>query len=283
MFDNYECEGQLSLFDIAPVGGASKVELYNDDCMKVLRGIPDESIDLVVTDCPYHIVSGGCSNDAVKIREQALCGGMLRRFRKDDHGNTFFTDTNHVSWPGVMNDADPTTYTKQGKLFKHNDIKFSEWLPEVYRVLKQDTHCYVMINARNLKDLQQDAENAGFIFQQLLVWDKGNNVPNRYYMNSFELILMLRKGRAKNINNMGSSNILRVPNIVRVKKHPTEKPVDLMKVLVENSSNEGDTVLEPFMGAGSTGVACKELNRDFIGIEIDERYFRIAEERIRGA
>ena len=82
---------------------------------------------------------------------------------------------------------------------------------------------------------------------------------------------------------MGSSNILRVPNIVRTKKHPTEKPVELMKILIENSSKEGDRVLEPFMGAGSTGVACKELNRDFIGIEIDERYFRIAEERIRGA
>lgn len=252
--------------------------LYNKDCLEVLKGLDAESIDLVVTDCPYHIVSGGCSNDAVKIRE--YCGGMLRKYKKDGHGNTYYTDSKHVSWPGVMNDADPSTYTKQGKLFKHNDIKFSEWLPEVYRILKPNTHCYVMINARNLKELQQDAEDAGFIYQQILVWDKGNNVPNKYYMNSYELVLMLRKGRAKNINNMGTSNILRIPNILKVKKHPTEKPPELMKVMIENSSQEGDTVLDPFMGVGGTGVACKECNRNFIGIEIDEKYYTIAAERL---
>ena len=62
--------------------------------------------------------------------------------------------------------------------------------------------------------------------------------------------------------------------------HDTEKPVDLMKILVENSSNEGDVVLDPFMGIGATGIACKELNRNFIGIELDEKYSNIAKERI---
>ena len=107
-----------------------------------------------------------------------------------------------------------------------------------------------MINPRNLKELQQSAEDAGFIFQNLIVWDKGNSVPNKYYLNAYELILMLRKGKAKNINNMGTKNILRVPNIIRTKKHPTEKPAELMQILVENSSNPGDTVLDPFMGVG---------------------------------
>ena len=62
--------------------------------------------------------------------------------------------------------------------------------------------------------------------------------------------------------------------------HDTEKPVDLMKILVENSSNEGYVDLDPFMGIGSTGIACKKLNRNFIGIELDEKYFNIAKERI---
>lgn len=252
--------------------------------MKVLKDIPDESIDLVVTDCPYHIVSGGCSNEAVTVGRYTQPAGIFNRQpRKDDHGNVYYTDTKHVSLRGILNDANQMTYARQGKLFKYNDIDFKDWLPDIYRALKPGTHCYIMINPRNLKDLQQAAEDVGFQFQNLLIWDKGNATPNKYYMNACELILMLRKGRARNINNMGTKNVLRVPNIVRVKKHPTEKPVDLMKVLIENSSNEGDTVLEPFMGAGSTGVACKELNRDFIGIEIDERYFKIAEERIRGA
>ena len=69
-------------------------------------------------------------------------------------------------------------------------------------------------------------------------------------------------------------------NIIGNKQHPTEKPVDLMKLYVENSSQVGDTVLDPFMGVGSTGVACKELGRNFIGVELDEQYFDIATKRI---
>lgn len=278
-------QGQLDFFElIAPEEDkkACSIELHNDDCLNVLKGIKNESVDLVVTDCPYHIVSGGCSNEAVKIGQYSQCGGILNKqpIRKDSHGNFYYTDSKHVSIVGMLNDADPTTYTKQGKLFKHNEIEFKEWLPEIYRVLKQGTHCYIMINARNLKDLQQEAENAGFIFQNILIWDKGNATPNKYYMNAYEMILMLRKGRAKNINNMGTINILRIPNIIRTKKHPTEKPAELMQVMIENSTNEGDTVLDPFMGVGGVGVACKMAKRNFIGIEIDEKYFTIAQERL---
>ena len=79
---------------------------------------------------------------------------------------------------------------------------------------------------------------------------------------------------------MGTKNILRIPNIVRTKAHPTEKPVELMQVLVENSTNENDLVMDLFMGVGGVGVACKRTKRHFIGIEIDEKYFRIAEQRI---
>jgi len=238
------------------------MKLYNEDCMNVLKNIADESIDLVVTDCPYHIVSGGCSNDKVKIGRYT--GGILqKRYGK-----------------GMSDDS--IANTRKGKLFDHNDIEFSEWLPEVYRVLKQDTHCYIMINPRNLKDLQTEAEKAGFTFQNILIWDKGNATPNKWYMNAYEIILMLRKGKARNINNMGTSNIIRVKNIVRTKLHPTEKPPELMQVMIDNSTNAGDTVLDPFMGVGGTGIACQKSKREFIGIEIDEKYYKIAEERILG-
>ena len=90
---------------------------------------------------------------------------------------------------------------------------------------------------------------------------------------------MLRKGQAKFINNMGTKNVIEIEN-VRNKTHPTEKPVELNKILIENSSNKSETILDLFMGTGSCGVACKELNRNFIGIEIDEKYFYIAKERI---
>lgn len=219
--------------------------------------MPSSSVDCIITDCPYKIVSGGCT--PIKNERNRETGGIL----------------SHRKGNNILN-------AKTGKLFDNNDIQFSEWLPEVYRVLKEDTHCYIMINARNLKDLWIESEKAGFRFQNLLIWDKGNSTPNRWYMQSYELILMLRKGKARNINNMGTSNILRIPNIIRSKQHPTEKPYKLMEVMMLNSTKEGDTVLDPFMGVGGTGIAASMNKRKFIGVEIDKRYYDIAEKRITG-
>ena len=256
------------------------MKLYNEDCLNILKTIPSNSVDLVVTDCPYHIASGGCTTGIYGNDKQ--CGEILK---KDNyiktHSGYMREGSKHISLFGMLNDSDATTYTKQGKLFKFNDIEFRDWLPDVYRVLKEDTHCYIMINARNLKDLQVECEKVGFIFQQLLVWVKNNATPNKYYLNNAEFILMLRKGKAKNINNMGTKNVLHYDNI-RNKQHPTEKNVEMLKVLISNSSSIGGVVLDPFMGSGTTGVACKKLGRDFIGIEIDEKYFNIAKERIGG-
>lgn len=233
------------------------IQLYNDDCLNVLKNIKDETIDLVVTDCPYRIVSGG-----------------VRKSAKGDEPSGIFARRK------TEKRTDWNEHASSGKLFKHNDIEFKDWVGEIYRVLKNDTHCYIMINSRNLAELQKECEKVGFKFQNMLIWDKGNVTPNRYYMQAFECILMLRKGSAKNINNVGTSNILRVPNIIGDKQHPTEKPIGLMKILIENSSQLNDVVLDPFMGSGSTGVACNDLERKFIGIEIDKQYFDIAQKRI---
>ena len=99
-------------------------------------------------------------------------------------------------------------------------------------------------------------------------------------MKNIEFILMFRKGKARNINNLGSKTCIEVDNIIGNKVHPTEKPIDLLTILIENSSNAGETVLDNCMGSGTTGVACKNLNRHFIGIEKDEKYFEIAKNRI---
>ena len=229
------------------------IDLRKGDCLEIMKDIPDKSIDLVVTDCPYHIVGGGCTNIP---RKDEPSGIFNRR-------NTF-TQKN----------------AKSGKLFDENDIEFKDWLPEVYRVLKDNTHAYIFINARNLKELQQAAEDVGFKFQNIIIWNKGNSTPNRYYLNAYEMILMLRKGGAKNINNMGTKNIINIKNIRGKKTHPTEKPIELNKIFIENSSYENEIILDPFMGTGSCGIACKELNRNFIGIELDDKYFEIAKERI---
>ena len=100
-------------------------------------------------------------------------------------------------------------------------------------------------------------------------------------MKNCEYVLFLRKGDTKYINNIGKSKTVhQFNNIIGNKVHPTEKPVDLLKFYITNSSNVGDVVLDPFMGSGSTGVACINTGRYFIGIELDEKYFNIAKERI---
>lgn len=227
--------------------------LINDDCLKALKNIEDNSIDLIVTDPPYKIISGGRKVNGDTSTQPS---GMFTKLSEENN-------------------------VKSGKLFKHNDIKFKDWMPEMFRVLREQTHAYFMVNDRNLNDLINEGEKAGFKLQNILIWKKNNSTPNRYYMKCSEFIVMFRKGKAKNIKNMGSKTVLEVDN-VRNKTHPTEKPVELLEILISNSSNENDVVLEPFLGTGSCGVACKNLNRKFIGIEIDKEYFEIAEKRIKG-
>lgn len=253
------------------------MNLYNEDAIKILTGMEEESVDLCISDVPYLISGAGggisCSGqENINIEEKRVYEYNKEINRIVKRG------TKHIDLGGVF--SDKSEFTRKGMLFEHNNIKFNEWLPLLYRVMKPTTHTYLMINGRNLCKLQTEAEKVGFQFQQLLVWEKNNTTPNKYYLNQCEFILMLRKGNAKNINNLGYSNILRVPNINRKKLHPTEKPVPLMQIMIKNSSNEGEVVLDPFMGSGSTGIASKILNRKFIGIEIDKKYFDIAEDRI---
>ena len=219
------------------------IDLRQGDCLELMKDIPDESIDLIITDPPYKIVQGGCTNKAVRLK-----GSNQEQLKK-------------------------------GILFNNNSMKFSEWVPEVYRVLKNNSHCYIMSNDRNINELLNVCKNTGFKLLNILVWGKSKHSPNRYYLKNCEFIIFLRKGKAKNINKMGTKQLLLVNN-VETKKHPSEKPIELMKILIENSSNENDVVLECFMGSGSTGVACLNTNRNFIGIELDEKYFEIAKERI---
>jgi site-specific DNA-methyltransferase (adenine-specific) len=232
----------------------SKIELINGDCLVELNKLSDNSVDLVLIDPPYKIITGGCTN----IRRIDEAGGIFNKRNK-------FTKE----------------AAKSGKLFKHNEIKFKDWLPDIFRVLKQKTHCYIMINDRNMNEILNEAEKVGFKIQNILVWSKKTHTPNRYYLKNCEFIVMFRKGKAKNINNMGTKTIIEVNNIKKgTKTHPTEKPVDLLKILIENSTNKNDLVLDCFMGSGSCAVASNETERDFIGIELDEEYFNVANKRI---
>ena len=225
-------------------------KLLQGDCLELMKKIPNESIDLIVTDPPYRVTSKGNTGNS---------GGMLKK-----------------------------DIFSKGKVFTYNDIDCIKYAPEFYRILKDGTHLYIMTNHKNLAHMINTFLNSKFHFIKSLIWNKGNKIMGHYYMSQFEYILFFRKGKGKKINNCGISDILSIPNkktknLKGENLHDTEKPVELMKILIENSSKENEIILDPFMGSGTTGVACVNTNRNFIGIELDENYFNIAKDRIEKA
>jgi site-specific DNA-methyltransferase (adenine-specific) len=219
------------------------IDLKMGDALEILKTLPSESIDCVVTDPPYKIITGGDSNGKNSIRPKGILKGNRELMR---------------SVP-----------------------KFSEWLPEMFRILKDGTQNYVMVNSSNLLKMANEIEKAGFKIQNFLVWQKNNCTPSQFYMKNCEYTIFFRKGKSKYINDIGGSKTVHsFNNIIGSKVHPTEKPIELMEFYINNSTNENEVVLDPFMGSGTTGVACKNLNRRFIGIEMQQDYFDIASERV---
>lgn len=167
-----------------------------------------------------------------------------------------------------------------GKIFEHNDISVSDWMPTVFKVMRDPSHAYIMTNFLNLQEMMNEGTKTGFKFHNLLIWNKNNVTPNRWYMKSLEYILFARKGAAFAIHNKSAKTDQPFPNI-RNKIHPTQKPIELMEVFISNSTDEEDIILDPFMGVATTGVAALRLNTRFIGIEKDPIYFKLACEQIQ--
>lgn len=148
--------------------------IFNGDCRDLLKQYRDEFFDCVVSDVPYKIITGGA-----RISEESQ-----EKFGKSDPKGIFnrsvCNDRLKSKWL-KQNDADTALLISKGKLFEHCEIKFEEWLPEVYRVLKNGSHAYFMVNSRNLNELQTKAEAAGFKFLNLLVWVKNNYWTKRIF------------------------------------------------------------------------------------------------------
>ena len=215
--------------------------LYCGDMTEVIKDL--QKVDLIASDNPYPLTSGGKNTGKMK---------------------------------GIFN---PKVYNNNGHICRC-DLQLDDWLPLCYDVLKPNSHAYFFANSKAVFNLYQSALDAGFDYHNILPWDKGNKLPNRWYMNCYEFVLMFKKGKAKAINNCGDSQKLDFPN-PRNKDHPTQKPVRLFYELVANSSNPNDVVLDPFMGTGACGLASLELGRKFIGIEIEEEYFQKAVNKIK--
>jgi site-specific DNA-methyltransferase (adenine-specific) len=218
--------------------------LYLGDALDLLPHLQDTA-DCLCTDAPYLVSKGGfASNNQL----EGGFGGWMK-----DYGN--------------------------GGDIVQCEVEWSDWMPLAYATLKNDRQAYFMTNGRNLSRAQTAAESAGFDLHTLLVWDKKTALPNKYYQNITEFTLFMKKGRAFTINDPSSKNLVSLFQRDET-KHPTEKPVELMQSYIGNSTQHSSTVIDPFMGSGTTGVACVRMGRKFIGLEKDPRWFDVAVERI---
>lgn len=225
-------------------------EIMHGDCIELLREIPDESVDLVLTDPPYGIAFfSNMSNDA-EYRD------------------------NLKSVDGIYNDGNDNT------------AFLAEVIHELARVLKNDSHIYWFTRWDRIQ-YQQPILEKYFSVKNAIVWDKGSGSMGDLlgsYSGYYETILFAQKGR-RELNRVGDKR--RHPDILRVNKiparrlrHSHEKPEELIEFLIEKSSDEGEVVLDPFAGSGTTAVCAKRLNRNFITMELDEYYVNIAKQRL---
>lgn len=161
-----------------------------------------------------------------------------------------------------------------------------DWLDDffnkAYNCLKDNTAIYCFCSWHNVDTFKQKIEKY-FKIKNILIWVKNNHGSGDLqasYAPTYELIIYANKGRCL-IKSKRPEDVL-YANKTGNKIHPTQKPVDLLENFIKTSTYEKEIILDPFMGSGSTGVACKNLNRNFIGIELEEEYFNIAEQRIKG-
>lgn len=218
--------------------------LYMGDCREIMPSLAP--VDLALTDPPYRVTSGGSGD---------LEGGFS----------------------GWIKD----NYDNKGAIVAC-DLEWADWLNLIPAVLRDDAQVYIFSNDRNLNIARAAAEAAGLQFHRLLVWDKRAALPNRWYQQTCEFVLFMRKGKAFMINDPSSKALQSIFQRDE-SDHPTEKPVNLCQLYIENSTKRGGVVLDPFMGSGTTGVAAIRSGRRFVGIELTQQWFDVACKRIETA
>lgn len=175
------------------------------------------------------------------------------------------------------------------------NTRFPELFAEFYRVLRPDTHCYVMCDHETMFVCKPIGEAAGFKFWKPLIWDKQKMGLGYHYRATYEVILFFEKGKRK-LNSLSVKDVLSFPRVAggqfaedwrakrleKGKAYPTEKPVELLATLIKQSSDAGDVVLDPFTGSASTGEAALLAGRRFAGCDVAERAVGLARARMEG-
>ncbi len=223
------------------------MKLIHGNCYKKLKRIEDESVDLILTDPPYNLAN-------------------------------YSTGNIKADWRKVLNN--------DIAVWDQSVLDIAVLKKEFLRIIKPTGNIFIF-TAYNLLGDWHKALDPAFDTFQVMVWHKTNPPPKLRragFLNSCELICCVwNKGHTWNFTTQKEMhNFLETPICMGKErlKHPTQKPVKVLKHILKIASNEGSMVLDPFMGVGSTGAACKEMNRNFIGIELEKNYVNLARKRM---
>lgn len=235
----------------------SKIALHNSDCIEMMKNIKSHSVDLILTDPPYNL------GNFMKNRAT-----NLKKMRENFFGAAGWDDLDYDEWSESMDE-----------LFKQS-----------VRVLKPGGSMLVFMAIIKVETLIKLAEQNGLYYKTTGIWHKLNPMPrnmNLHFVNSTESwVYFTYKSKTGTFNNEGKIMHDFIETAVvsngekKAGKHPTQKPIHLMEHFISLLTHEDDVILDPFMGSGSTGVAAQRLNRNFIGSEISEEYYKIAQERM---
>ena len=238
------------------IGNYEIDNIYNEDCYSAIHDIPDKSIDLIYTDIPYDLESNG--------------GGGCFGSKKRDY---------HSEYESVSQNTE-------------NKIAFGidyAILDEMCRIMKRIyIYIYIWCSKKQIPHLLNYFLNKGCNYD-LLTWHKTNPIPtcNNKYLSDTEYCLMFREnGTDVNNGTFDTKSKYYISPINKGDKdlynHPTIKPLEFVKNHIINSTKENDIVLDLFAGSGTTLVAAKELNRHYLGFEINKEYYNIAVDRLNG-
>lgn len=205
-----------------------KFQLNRLDAVRWLQALPPESVDCLITDPPYE-----------SLEKHRAVGTTTRLKHSKASSNDWF------------------------EIFPN--ARFPELFVAIQRVLRRDAHFYMFCDQETMFIAKPLAEAAGFKFWKPLIWDKKKIGMGYHYRARYECILFFEKGKRR-LNNLGVPDIIEAPRVYR--GYPTEKPVEVSAVLIDQSTKPGDVVADPFMGSGSVGVAGVRSGRDFVGSDI---------------
>lgn len=231
-------------------------QIYLGDSYELIKQIADKSIDLIIIDPPYQI-------DGKPKSEEAL----------NKTTNIITKSINKLNQELMDNDI-------------CGGIK-EEIFEEFMRVMKVP-NIYIWCNRKQIPMYLNYFVNEQKLMFEILVWNKPNVMPlyNHQYLNDVEYCLYFRGANVCNPTNYDDARTVFKNKVNKIDKfafhHPTCKPVTIIETLIKNSSKKNDLILDCFLGSGTTAVACKNLNRDYIGIEINPKWHKIALNRLDG-